>query len=330
MGRTIADRRLVLSAYAKGAGHIASRSAVIMDTRRLADGNKEAEMSKQAKKRWVLVTGASGGIGRAICHTLDHAGFGVIAAARQAGPHSDAAPSIAMLPLDLTREAEVQAAPNRVDEITGGELFALVNNAGIATPGAFELSTMDDVRRQIETNIYGTLHVTQAFLSRLRASRGRLVVVTSVVGRVAMPFNAVHCGTKFFLEGMFSALRVELQAAGVKTVIIEPGTIRTAMIDKFSAGAERALARVPKELDALYGRPVRAMVERMQQHIQEGSPPEVVADAVLRAITVPAPRSRYAVGRHARRMTTLAKWLPDRAKDRLVGRMLNLDVTRRA
>jgi NAD(P)-dependent dehydrogenase (short-subunit alcohol dehydrogenase family) len=276
------------------------------------------------------VTGASGGIGRAICQILDHEGFGVIAAARQVGSFGAAAPNTVALPLDLTSETDVARAATRVDEITGGELFALVNNAGIATPGAFELSSMEDVRRQIETNIYGTLHVTQTLLSRLRASRGRLVVVTSVAGRIAMPFNAVHCGTKFFLDGMFSALRVELQAAGVKTIIIEPGAIRTPMIDKFSAGAERALARVPRELDALYGRPLRAMIARMQQHIQEGSPPEVVAETVLHAITLPTPRSRYAVGRHARRTTTLAKWLPDRAKDRLIGRLLNLDVSSRA
>jgi NAD(P)-dependent dehydrogenase (short-subunit alcohol dehydrogenase family) len=287
---------------------------------------QERAMTDDQSRRWVLVTGASGGIGQAIVQTLGAAGFGVIAASRAAAdvPAAGQPGQVCTLALDLTSEASVRAAVEKTHEITGGALFALVNNAGIALPGAFELSSMADARRQIETNIYGTLNLTHALLPSLRTSRGRLVVVTSVVGRLAMPFNAVHCATKHFLEGMFSSLRIELRGAGVHTVIIEPGTIHTPMIEKFSAAAERALTRVPPTLDALYGRPLRSMVARMQRHIATGSPPEVVAEAVLRALTAPQPHSRYAVGRLARRTTTLAKLLPDRAKDRLVSRMLNI------
>jgi NAD(P)-dependent dehydrogenase (short-subunit alcohol dehydrogenase family) len=283
-------------------------------------------MMHDQSKRWVLVTGASGGIGQAIGQVLAAAGFGVIAGSR-AAPDALATggpTQVRTLALDLTSEASVRAAVDKTHEITAGALFALVNNAGIALPGAFELSSLADARRQIETNVYGTLSLTHALLPSLRANRGRLVVVTSVVGRLAMPFNAVHCGTKHFLEGMFSSLRIELRRTGVHTVIIEPGTIHTPMIEKFSAAAERALTQVPPELDAMYGRPLRSMVARMQRHIATGSPPEVVAEAVLRALSAPQPRSHYAVGRLARRTVTLAKLLPERTKDRLVSRMLNI------
>jgi NAD(P)-dependent dehydrogenase (short-subunit alcohol dehydrogenase family) len=283
---------------------------------------------EKSERRWVLVTGASSGIGEAVCKTLSAAEFGVIAAARHVAASASAATPghgpIVPLALDISDAEEVGTVPATARRIAGGALYALVNNAGVAVPGAFELSSLDDARRQIETNVIGTLNLTHALLPSIRAARGRLVVVTSVVGRLEMPFNAVHCGTKHFLEGFFDSLRVELRQAGVTTVIVEPGTIRTPMVEKFSAAAERALAAVPPELDDLYGRPVRSMVRSMQSHIRTGSPPAVVAEAVLRALTEAHPPLRLAIGRHARRMTLLAKYLPDSAKDALLVRFLDL------
>jgi NAD(P)-dependent dehydrogenase (short-subunit alcohol dehydrogenase family) len=283
-------------------------------------------MSTVQLERWVLVTGANGGIGQAVSDATVAAGFGIIAVVRTPREHEkrSAPDRVQELVLDIARERDVRDSVARIDEMTDGRLFGIVHNAGIAIPGAFELSSLDEARRQIDTNVCGTLNLTHALLPRLRAQRGRLVVVTSVAGRLPMPFNAVHCGTKFFLEGMFSALRVELRAAGVHTILIEPGTIKTPMIDKFSASIDHALARVPPELDSLYGRPLRAMKAQMQSHIEQGSEPEVVARAVLQALTAPNPHASYAVGRMARPLTIAARLLPDRAKDRLMAGILGL------
>ena len=279
--------------------------------------------------KWVLVTGAAGGIGAETVRVLAGAGFGVLAAARR-NPEAFDLPTtgydrVRKLSLDVTDDRAVREMPARVREITGQDrLFGLVNNAGIAIPGAFECSSMDDARRQIDTNVVGTLSLTHALLPLIRAARGRIVVISSIAGRLGMPFNAVHTGTKHFLEGAFDALRVELRGVGVETVIIEPGTIGTPMVEKFSESASAAISRVPPELEDLYARPVRAMATELEGHIDRGSPPSVVAEAVLKALTVSRPRTRYPVGRKARPLTTLARVLPDRRKDALISRVLGL------
>lgn len=280
--------------------------------------------------RWVLVTGATGGIGGAICEALAAAGFKVLAASRDGRPPQGAPTDVQGFTLDLTSSVDLESTRSRVEAATGGQLYALVGNAGIAIPAAFEQSQFDDAQLQIQVNVIGALRVVHSLLPIVRSERGRLVAVTSVVGRLPMPFNAVHCGTKHFLEGFFDSLRVELAPAGVAVAIIEPGTIRTPMVGKFSAAARKAQEETPDALDDLYGRPVRALERAMLGHISTGSPPEVVAQAVLHALTATKPKTRYPVGRKARSLTILARLLPDRVKDRLLRRLLGLGAARSA
>nr|WP_090339116.1 SDR family NAD(P)-dependent oxidoreductase [Mycolicibacterium malmesburyense]CRL67252.1 dehydrogenase/decarboxylase protein [Mycolicibacterium malmesburyense] len=278
-------------------------------------------------KRWVLVTGASGGIGEAICRTLAPAGFNVLAGVRPGG--TNVSPAIAssadLIDLDLTSSEQLETIRERVADHTGGFLYGLVNNAGIAIPGAFELSNRDEWVQQIAVNVTGTIGLTRELLPLIRTSHGRLVVVTSVVGRLPMPFNAVHCGTKHFLEGFFDSLRVEVERAGVNVAIVQPGAIHTGMIDKFSTSADIAQQRIPDDLKKLYGPPLHSMRTEMRAHIDDGSPPEVVSDAVLAALRSRRPRTRYPVGHQARKLLLLAQFLPDRSKDALLRRFLNLN-----
>lgn len=276
--------------------------------------------------RWVLVTGASGGIGEAICLRLAMSGFSVLAGVRPSGTavSQAIAPHVELIDLDLADADHLKTIRARAAARTGGCLYGLVNNAGVAIPGAFETSTREECLQQIAVNITGTLDLTRELLPLIRDSRGRLVVVTSVVGRLPMPFNAVHCGTKHFLEGFFDSLRIELARAGVNVAIVEPGAISTGMIDKFLASADVAQQRISGNLHDLYGPPLRSMQTEMRRHIDRGSPPGIVGDAVHAALRSTRMRTRYPIGHQARKLLLAARFLPDRTKDALLRRFLNL------
>jgi NAD(P)-dependent dehydrogenase (short-subunit alcohol dehydrogenase family) len=263
-----------------------------------------------------LVTGASSGIGRACATHLAGLGFHVLAGVRD---EQDAPPGLEPLILDVTSEAHVAAAAERV----GAELRVLVNNAGIALMGPVEGVSLDDWRKSLEINFLGTVAVTRALLPALIRGRGRIVNMSSIGGRVAMPLFGPYSASKFALEALSDVLRREVSQHGVKVVSIEPGAIATPIWDKGLEDAQRRLGAMPPEVPRRYAaliEGVRASAARMGR---EGLPPEAVADVVGRAVTARRPRARYVVGRDARVEAVLARLLPDRAFDALVRRALS-------
>jgi NAD(P)-dependent dehydrogenase (short-subunit alcohol dehydrogenase family) len=262
-----------------------------------------------------LVTGASSGIGRACATHLAGLGFHVLAGVRD---EADAPEGLEPLRLDVTSEADVAAAAERV----GAELRALVNNAGIAIMGPVEGVPVDDWRQQIEVNLIGQIAVTRALVPALIRGRGRIVNVTSIGGRVALPLFGPYSASKFALEAVSDALRRELRAHGVRVTAIEPGAIATPIWDKGLEDAQRRLdgmpAEVPRRYEALIAS-ARGAAARMGR---EGLPPERVAEVVGRAVTARRPRARYVVGREARVQAVLARVLPDSAFDALIRRAL--------
>jgi NAD(P)-dependent dehydrogenase (short-subunit alcohol dehydrogenase family) len=262
-----------------------------------------------------LVTGASSGIGRACATHLAGLGFHVLAGVRN---EADAPPGLEALRLDVTSEADVAAAAERV----GAELGALVNNAGIAIMGPIEGVSVEDWRRQMEVNLIGQVAVTRALVPALIRGRGRIVNVTSIGGRVAMPLFGPYSASKFALEAVTDALRRELRAHGVKVSAIEPGAIATPIWEKGLEDAQGRLdalaPEVPRRYEALIGA-VRRSAARMGR---DGLPPEQVAEAVGRAVTARRPRTRYVIGRDARVQAAMARLLPDSAFDALIRRAL--------
>lgn len=282
-------------------------------------------MTKPALIRWVMVTGASGGIGRATVDTLVHAGFNVLAAARHPDRHMSTSPFVVPVELDLTDSGSIRVAAESVRGLVAGqELYGLVHAAGVAHPAVFETQPSSEIRNQLDVNVLGPLELTQHLMPSLRAARGRLVIISSVAGKFGMPFNAVHSGTKHFLEGWADSLRVELDRSGIRIVVIEPGAIRTSMIDKFRRSISENLAQLTPELRPLYVSPLTRLSEALAAHIEHGSPPQVVSDAVARALLAARPKTRYPVGAGAGRLTFLARLLPDHAKDRLLTRFFDL------
>jgi NAD(P)-dependent dehydrogenase (short-subunit alcohol dehydrogenase family) len=182
----------------------------------------------------VVITGASTGIGRACTLLLDALGFQVFAGVRKAedGESLRRATSARLTPvfIDVTDEQSIAAAAKSVSQEVGDAgLVELVNNAGIAIPGPLEYLTLEELRRQLEINLVGQFAVTQAFLPLLRKTRGRIVNVSSLAGKLTTPFNGAYSAAKHGMEAFSDSLRMELAPWGIHVSVVEPGTIATAM-----------------------------------------------------------------------------------------------------
>jgi NAD(P)-dependent dehydrogenase (short-subunit alcohol dehydrogenase family) len=269
----------------------------------------------------VLVTGASTGIGEATALHLRERGFDAVGAVRR---EEDAerlrGAGLRTVKLDVTDADSIAAARAELDD---GPLAGLVNNAGIAVAGPLEFLPLDQLRQQLEINLIGQVAVTQRFLPALRAGRGRIVNVSSIGGRVALPLVGAYNASKFGLEAVSDSLRRELRSQGVDVIVIEPGGVKTPIWRKGGERADELSAGMPPEADRLYGPLIAALRSQIELIERErGMEPRAVAEVIGRALTTGRPRARYLVGRDARARAPLAALLPDRLMDRLILRAL--------
>ena len=222
--------------------------------------------------------------------------------------------------LDVTDVDSIAAAR---DELGDGPLAGLVNNAGIAVAAPLEFLPLDQLRHQLEVNLIGQLAVTQRFLPALRAARGRIVNVSSIGGRVALPLVGAYHASKFALEAISDTLRRELLSQGVDVIVIEPGGVKTPIWRKGDELAGELTADLPPEGHRLYGNLIAAIRKQTTKIATEtGVEPRVVAEAIGQALTARRPRARYLVGRDAKMRAPVAAVLPDRVMDRIVARTL--------
>ena len=263
--------------------------------------------------RLALVTGASTGIGRACALHLAGLGFHVLAGVRDP---ADAPDGLEPVRLDVTSEADVGAAAERV----GAELHALVNNAGIAVSGPVEVVPVEEWRRQLEVNVLGQVAVTRAMLPAVFRTRGRIVNMSSIGGRVANPLFGPYSASKFALEAISDALRREVAEHGVRVVSVEPGGIATPIWGKGLDDARRLMEAAGEEQMRRYARLTDAVTRAVERIAREGLPPEEVARVVGEAVTAERPRARYVVGRPAKVQALAARLLPDRAFAAIVAR----------
>lgn len=283
----------------------------------------------QATKGAVVVTGASSGIGKACALRLARAGYHVFAGVRrqadQIALQAAGRDRITPLLLDVTDQAGIDAAAARVVSIAGDTgLAGLVNNAGIAVGSPLEFVPIEDLRRQLEVNVIGQIAVTQALLPLLRAARGRIVFMGSISGLMTPPFLGPYSASKFALEALTDALRIELRPWGIEVCIVEPGGIATPIWDKSLAAAADLERRLPPHAQQLYGEAIAAVRTATLRRVGAGIPPDRVARVVLHAIAASRPRTRYVVGGRARLRILLAGHLPDRLRDRLIVRAMQL------
>lgn len=262
-----------------------------------------------------LVTGASSGIGEATVRALLHAGYTVYAAARRVermeGLRHDGA---RILALDVTDEASLTDGVRKVLAETG-RIDVLVNNAGYGSFGALEDVSLDEARRQFEVNVFGLARLTQLVLPGMRERRsGTIVNVSSIGGKFYEPLGSWYHATKFAVEGLSDSLRIELRKFGVRVVVIQPGPI----LSEWSGIAQSSLLET--SAGGPYGKAARrvASVLKAADRPGVGSPPELVAEAVLEAVQARKPAPRYPVGTGAKFLMALRRLLPDRAFDLVV------------
>lgn len=263
----------------------------------------------------VLITGASSGMGKATALALLAQGHTVIGAARRVDRMSDlVAAGGRAVALDVTDEAQVRAVVGALVEEFGA-IDVLVNNAGFGLYGAVEDTSLEDARKQFEVNLFGVAAVTRAVLPAMRANkRGRIINVTSMGGKIHTPLGAWYHASKHALEGWSDCLRIELAPFGIDVVIVEPGAIET----EFGAVMEQPM--VERSGQSAYAPMTRAVALATQNTYGRGnsSPPTVVASTIARAIRARRPKTRYVVGKFARPLLFLRRWLSDRAFDSVV------------
>jgi NADP-dependent 3-hydroxy acid dehydrogenase YdfG len=269
----------------------------------------------------VLITGCSTGIGRATAERLARGGHSVYATARRPETIEELKSSgCKTLALDVTDEASMSAAVEQVQQAEGA-VGALVNNAGYSQSGAIESVSIDEVRRQFETNVFGLLRMCQLVLPGMRRQGyGRIVNLSSMGGKLVFPGGGAYHGTKFAVEAISDAMRFEVRGFGVGVAVIEPGLIKTefgkAAMGSIDSGTDG---------DGPYADFNKAVHKTMEEAYEEGPMarlavgPDAVAKAIEKAVTARNPRPRYKVAASARVMLGLRALLPDRAWDTAVG-----------
>lgn len=274
---------------------------------------------------YVLVTGASSGIGEACALHLGSLGFNVFAGVRkQADADRITGARIEPVIIDVTDGASVANAAESIRDAAGPSgLAGLVNNAGIAVAGPLEYVDIAEFERQLDVNVTGVLRTTQAMLPLIRqGTPGRIVNMSSIGGRVAIPLVGPYNASKFALEGLSDSLRRELRPWGIHVALIEPGAVATPIWDKGADQAQELERDAPAEVRERYGEVIDAIRKQSEKNRTEGVPPQDVADAVAHALTASKPKTRYLVGRDAKTRGPVAKLLPDRAMDAAIARAL--------
>ena len=251
---------------------------------------------------------------------LDQAGWRVFAGVRKEEDatrlREESSPRLEPLLLDVTEAEAIAAAAQRIGAEPGG-LDGLVDNAGAAVPGPLETMPIEDFRRQIEINLTGQLAVIQAMMVSLRTARGRIVLISSVGGRVALPFTGAYHAAKFGLEAVGDSLRQELAPWGLRVAIIEPGSIDTPIWERGEASTDESLAGSPR-MRELYGPAIERYRKVIRDTAERGIPPEKVAAKVQHALESRRPRTRYLVGIDAQVQARLMPLLPTPLVDRVV------------
>jgi NAD(P)-dependent dehydrogenase (short-subunit alcohol dehydrogenase family) len=260
----------------------------------------------------VLITGASSGIGRATARRLDAAGWKVFAGVRReedaASLRAESSPRLEPLMLDVLDDEAIAAAAARIAAEPGG-LDGLVPNAGSAFAGPLETLPIHLFREQLELNLTAQLAVIQAVMPSIRKARGRIVLMSSDGGRVALPYTGAYHASKYGIEAMGDSLRQELAPWGIKVVLILPGAIDTQIWARGEVVADKFYEESPLTQE-LYGTQTDRYREFIHEVAKDAIPAEKVAVRVETALTKKRPKARYMVGLDAQFVARLGPIIP--------------------
>jgi len=265
-----------------------------------------------SKQKVTIVTGCSSGIGHEISLILARNGFTTYATMRNLQKGSDLK-SIAedeKLPLhfaqlDVTDENSVKKAIQTVyDE--AGRIDILVNNAGYGLTGAFEDLSLDEIKAQYETNVFGLIRTTQSVLPIMRKQRSGLIVnISSGAGRFGFPTGSAYVSTKFAVEGLTESMSYELEPFGIKVILIEPGVIKTNFFNS------SVLAKKSQDPNSPYATLMKGMEDSVDKMMENASTPQYVAEVVLHAVTNENPKLRYLAGKDVEQLVDAKRKMSD-------------------
>ena len=286
----------------------------------------EARNQARTRRSPVLISGCSSGIGAATAAALVQAGHTVYATARKVETLAELeALGAHPLELDVTSEDSMIAAVKRV-EAEQGQVGTLINNAGFAEYGPIEESDLERVRAMFDTNVFGLARLTQLVLPAMRRSRsGRIVNVGSMGGRLAFPVGGYYHATKYAVEAISDALRVEVKPFGIDVILVEPGLIRTNFESRMNEGLEAGTARkgsATAYADLLAASEKTTTGGYANDFMATG--PETVAAVIVKAVQTLRPRSRYVVTPAAKVLINLRRFGGDRIWDRTMRKQFGL------
>ena len=271
------------------------------------------------RQQFVLVTGASTGMGAATARELAGRGYHVLAGVRR-DVDADALRADGIEPhiLDITGESDVAAIARRVaDDPLRRPLRALINNAAISVNAPVEILPMAEWRHLFEVNLFGHIAMTQALLPALLHSSGTVVNISSVGGKFAMATYGAYAGSKFALEAASDSLRREVAPFGVKVVVVEPGAVKTKMAERGVATSDRLNANMTTDQLNRYA-DLTAAISQARSFTKDGVSAEQAAKVIARAATASNPRTRYTVGSDAAILVRLTRVASDRFLDRML------------
>ncbi len=268
----------------------------------------------------VLVTGCSSGIGRCIALGLANRGYRVFATVRQQQDiEALTRDGLDSLQLDLSDPASIDQAVSAVLRLTGGALYALINNGAYGQSGAVEDLSRDVLRAQFEANLFGTHELTARIIPVFRRQgAGRIVQISSILGLVCLAYRGAYNASKYALEALSDTMRLELQDTGICVSLIEPGPIES----RFRANAYHYFQANIDRQHSAHRESYRKVDRRLRsdQDVPFTLPAAAVLDKVIHALESPNPRIRYLVTVPAHGLARLKRWLPDRWMDRFVRR----------
>ncbi len=270
--------------------------------------------------KYVLVTGASTGIGRAIVESLAENGYNVFATVRKDSDYeelSQISNNIIPIRMDVTDSDSILATKETIKRhLNGKSLYSLINNAGIAVVGPLELLSIDDLRKQFEVNYFGVFNTTQIFFDLLDKNGSKILNMSSVGGKIATPFMGPYNSSKFALEAMSDSLRRELLNTNIEVIVVEPGMIVTPIWDK----AEEM--DIEKYKDTLYVSRLEKMKNTTIQRGKNAAPVEKVSDRILAILSRKSNKSRYWVSGTPLSEVFIPRILPDKALDFVFSKLL--------
>lgn len=267
----------------------------------------------------IVITGASTGIGKATALHLNNLGFRVFAGVRKEADGQalvkEASDKLTPILLDVTDDDSISAAVAAVTESTSGKLFGLVNNAGLSLNGPLELVPVSEIKKLMDVNVIGLLAVTKAFLPLLRKSQGRIVNISSGHGLLAVPDKSAYAASKFAVQAISDALRVELRPFGVSVSCLAVGKVDTAVLGKIVADRNKMIRAADPEIIELYS----PLIEFFDSEVKDlpGIPPHEVGRVLAEAFITEKPKAHYLIGPGAKKMKNLAR-LPVGLRDWLL------------